>query len=295
MNQKELLKRIARQFIPNAGTIVLVIVLLWAQQAGALGFLAPDAASTSTISYQGRLADSSGNPVTNAGLGMKFRLYNAATGGSALWTETYSGVPVNGGLFHVLLGSVTPIPASLFSSNSTLYLGITVGADTEMTPREQLASAPYAMQASQALTVPDGSITTAKIADGAVTLSKLGEQPYYFTGAFATPSEWMADVVFNGNYARFCQAIGRTFSRADELQAHYTEPHPYGDINGRGNGHIYSGWYYVGTRVHPADTHVYGNGKPDDHYNVWKYNGDTYTVVKNDWTYERSVIIWCKP
>jgi len=38
-----------------------------------------------------------------------------------------------------------------------------------MTPRVQLGSVPFAVQA---LTVPDGSVTTAKIADGAVTQVK---------------------------------------------------------------------------------------------------------------------------
>lgn len=162
MNRVNLLKRIARQLIPNTGTVVIVIALLWAQQAGALGLLAPDATSTSTISYQGRLADSAGNPV-NTEIGMTFRIYNSATGSSALWTETYSAVSVSDGLFHVLLGSTTPLPNNLFSNNSTLYLGVTVGADSEMIPREQLASAPYAMQANLAdlaLTVPDGAITS---------------------------------------------------------------------------------------------------------------------------------------
>lgn len=173
MNRKELLKRVLHQLIPNAGTIVLVLALFWAREAGALGMLS--STSTTTISYQGRLADSGGNPITNAGLGMSFRIYNTTTGGSALWTETYSGVPVNNGLFHVLLGSTNPLPASLFTSNDTLYLGITVGADSEMTPREQLASAPYAMQANSALTVPDGSIATAKIANGAITSSKIAD------------------------------------------------------------------------------------------------------------------------
>jgi len=162
------LRRIARWlallFVPNVGTIALVLVLLYAQSVGA--FPLGTASSTTTISYQGRLADSGGNPV-NTSVGMTFRIYNLPTGGSPSWTEVYASVPVSDGLFHVLLGSSTPIPNSLFRDNNTLYLGIAVGGDAEMTPREQLASAPYAM------TVSDGGITTAKIADKAVTASKM--------------------------------------------------------------------------------------------------------------------------
>jgi len=101
---------------------------------------------------------------------MTFRLYNADTGGIPLWEESHTAVPVEDGLFHVLLGSIEPIPVSVLVENSILWLGITVGADGEMVPREQVASVPYAMIAS---TVLDGSITTDKIADGAVTQDKL--------------------------------------------------------------------------------------------------------------------------
>jgi len=77
---------------------------------------------------------------------------------------------VSDGLFNVMLGSLTAIPQSVVAGHDTLWLGITVGTDDEMTPRVQLGSVPFAVQA---LTVPDGSITTRKIADGAVTTSKL--------------------------------------------------------------------------------------------------------------------------
>ena len=167
------LRWLGRQMVPNIGTLLMVVVLLLTVPSLAAPLRAPalTSDSTTTISYQGRLADSGGNPVNSAGIGMQFRLYNADTGGSPLWNETHAAVPVEDGLFHVLLGSTHPIPVSLLANNSTLWLGITVGSDSEMRPLEQIASVPYAMIAS---TVPDQSITTEKIADGAVTQAKLG-------------------------------------------------------------------------------------------------------------------------
>jgi hypothetical protein len=204
-----------------------------------------------------------------------FSLYDAPLGGTEQWEpELHNDVPVSDGVFSVSIGSQTPggLPAEIWSTD--LYLEITVNGEI-LSPREPIR------------TVPDGSIT----------LAKLGEQPYYFNGSFATPSEWMADLVFNANYARFCEAIGRTFSRAEELQAHYTEPGPAGSTDmGRGNGYFYQDWYYVGSRYADSDVHVYGNGDPADLYNVWQYKGGAGCCgARNGWTYERSAIIWCKP
>src|SRR5262249_10496604 len=96
-----------------------------------------------------------------------FKLYNVANGGSALWTENRSGgnsVAVSNGLFSVMLGGLTPIPQTVFVNNSSLWLGGTIASDPEMTPRVQLGSAPFAVQA---MTVPDGSIGLSKIANDA--------------------------------------------------------------------------------------------------------------------------------
>lgn len=162
-----------RYFLPTPGnvifTLILIVGLLWAQNAGALTLGAPsEGTSTGTIAYQGRLADSGGNPLSST-LNMSFRLYSVATGGSALWTEQRIE-EVRDGLFNAMLGSLTPIPQSVFTGNSTLFLGITAGTDAEMTPRVQLGSVPWAVQA---LTVPDESITMEKLAAGAVTTEKI--------------------------------------------------------------------------------------------------------------------------
>ena len=96
-----------------------------------------------TINYQGYLTDSGGKAV-NATLSMTFSIYDVPSGGSALWTETQSSVTVANGLFNVILGSVTNIDPAILKGSS--YLGVKVGSDAEMTPRQQLTSVAYALR-----------------------------------------------------------------------------------------------------------------------------------------------------
>lgn len=178
--QADTLSRL-RVWLPSRGNVLFTILLLGlvlgAGRAGALPLNAPGADPPSTFAYQGRLADSNGAPLTDT-YTMVFRVYNSAAGGAPLWEEQWTGsnsVKVSDGLFNVMLGSLTAIPKSVVTGNSTLWLGITVGTDNEMTPRIQLGSVPTAIQA---LTVPDGSITTAQLADGSVTLPKLATNTF---------------------------------------------------------------------------------------------------------------------
>ena len=106
------------------------------------------AAPNYQINYQGKLADSSGTAVADGSYSIVFNLYTASSGGTAIWTESHTGankVSVTSGLFSTMLGSITSLSSVDF--NQTLYLGVTVESDSEMTPRKILGAVPAAFQA----------------------------------------------------------------------------------------------------------------------------------------------------
>jgi len=106
------------------------------------------AAVPQLMNYQGKLTDANGDPIDGT-VSIIFSIYPDSTGGTALWTETQPTVTVTSGLFNVLLGSVTAIPDSVFDG-STRWLGIKVGIDPEMTPRQPIVSVGYAYRATKA-------------------------------------------------------------------------------------------------------------------------------------------------
>ncbi|PIS14656.1 hypothetical protein COT64_01535, partial [Candidatus Shapirobacteria bacterium CG09_land_8_20_14_0_10_39_12] len=114
------------------------------------------------LSFQGRLTDSSNNPITSA-TNVVFKLYNVSSGGTALWDSgTCSITPDQDGIFSVLLGSNcgAEIDTSVFTENAQIWLGITIGADAEMTPRVQIATVGYALNAETLQGYPPGTGTS---------------------------------------------------------------------------------------------------------------------------------------
>lgn len=143
------------KWLPSRGNVVFTLLVIglffWAQQTGALPGQAATTSSTNTISYQGRLADAAGDPLTGV-YNLEFRIYDVPTGGAPLWEELWTGgnsVQISDGLFNVMLGSLNPNLATAIEGQSELYLGITVGTDSEMVPRVQLGSVPFAMFAEK--------------------------------------------------------------------------------------------------------------------------------------------------
>jgi microcystin-dependent protein len=104
--------------------------------------------SPNILSFQGRVTDLSDTPIT-ASTSLTFKLYNVSSGGTALWTGSCNVTPDQDGVFEVILGSEcgSAIPETVFSENTDTYLGITVGTDSEMTPRQRVTAAAYALNA----------------------------------------------------------------------------------------------------------------------------------------------------
>lgn len=135
------------------------------------------------INFQGKVVNkTAGTNVTNGNYDFTFRLYDAASGGSLIWTETRTGgnqVAVTDGIFRVSLGSVQALPGSVDFNTDNLYLDITFNGET-MTTRVQFAAVPYAFNALKVagLTVTDTTgtftLTAGKTLSVANTLSFAG-------------------------------------------------------------------------------------------------------------------------
>ena len=97
---------------------------------------------------------------------MFLAIYRVAIGGSAVWTETHNAVAVNAGIFNLQLGSVAGFPPGLFDGSS-LYVGVTVGADSEMTPRFAITSQVYSQLAANAKDVKGADIHPNSVTIGA--------------------------------------------------------------------------------------------------------------------------------
>jgi methenyltetrahydromethanopterin cyclohydrolase len=80
-----------------------------------------------TLNIQGVLRNSNQTAVDNGIYKIKFSLYTAESGGTAVWSEVQDSVNVSGGVYSTALGKVTPITAAF---DQTYYLGVKVGSGT---------------------------------------------------------------------------------------------------------------------------------------------------------------------
>jgi hypothetical protein len=139
----------------------------WRKQLGAVltlammlsGVLAVQAAAPANIiTYQGRVLNANGVPVSDTSLSISFALYTASSGGTCVWSNSSAScasvsarsVTLTTGLFTENLGdtsaSYAAIGDSIFGDNTTLYLEVIIAGET-LTPRRLITAAPYALNA----------------------------------------------------------------------------------------------------------------------------------------------------
>lgn len=170
-----------------------------------------------TISYQGIVTDTLGNPKPDGTYSFTFRLYPTASGGSALWGETKT-LQVKRGLFSTLLGDQVVFGSSLTFA-SPYWLSVQVASEPELSPRIPLTpvansfrslradTASYALAAPVQVfvdsariagTIPNNSVTGAKVVDGSLTAADIG-----------LPLNW------NASSSRQLLSLINTYSLAD--------------------------------------------------------------------------------
>jgi len=104
------------------------------------------------VNYQGMLTDAAGKPQTGTKK-LEFNLYDAATGGNKVWgPQVFNSVPLMNGMFNVILGTTDANGKSIADAFSAKdrYLGMKVDGGTELVPRQQILSTPFAIQAFKA-------------------------------------------------------------------------------------------------------------------------------------------------
>lgn len=150
------------RFKLNKKTIVIILLILVPLISSILFFSLSKGATVAltnpsqvkkegrTFRFQGKLVDGSGFPI-NRKVDVSFNLYSQKHDGKPVYSGECYGenglVPGLDGTFQISIGSdcsMKPIPDDLFSKSQGLYLGIKVGANTELQPRFPIATVQYA-------------------------------------------------------------------------------------------------------------------------------------------------------
>jgi len=114
------------------------------------------------INFQGRLEES-GQPAEGS-KSFVFKIYDAFSAGTLVWTSQAQSVPVANGVFSVVLETGTPVNLSTAVFAGARYVEITVDG-VPLSPRQEMVSAPYAL------------VAQALAQDAVIALSNLEKDP----------------------------------------------------------------------------------------------------------------------
>ena len=113
------------------------------------------------IAYQGRLTDNTGAPLPDPSYNITFSLWDTATAGTSVWSQTINNVSTVDGRFSVTLGDNSNGANSINTRIKTdHFLQVSVGG-TPLLPRQQILAAPRAV-----------------VADTTNSVGQIGTKPY---------------------------------------------------------------------------------------------------------------------
>jgi len=103
------------------------------------------------VPFQGRLHNSEGNVVQDGVYDLTFYVYETATGGEFVWSESHTQVSVIHGYVNVLLGGTQggDFKSSNVDFATQKYLSISIDGGQEMFPRHQLVPTFHAYDANK--------------------------------------------------------------------------------------------------------------------------------------------------
>ncbi len=121
--------------------------------------------SQPVISYQGLIQGTDGAPIKDSTYPITILIWRDTMQGTPIWQDVFQ-TEVRGGVFNILLGSQSPLPAPS-DMDHPLFISTSIGEASAAYPRSALSAVPLAIN------VADRAITTAKLADSSVTPQKM--------------------------------------------------------------------------------------------------------------------------
>jgi site-specific recombinase XerD len=186
-------------------------------------YMALPVSSARVLTFAGKFTDEARMPLVES-TNVRFAVYTDryASGSALLWQEVQSINPDSDGSFSVILGAHNAIPATVLQDTGSLFLGISIGAGQELSPREQLANVTYA--------------STAESIQGLLPISNAGAGEKNVLLALDSAG----DLIISGNASPTFQATGGILTLSGEGLNLQTNKGSHADIvlNPDGDGKV---------------------------------------------------------